>query len=145
MLHSLQDNLFGNYNDIDFTSSLALQDCSWFGVDFFFCIYVRASDFVDIYDVPHFIKTLKYDVRIVMSVPKITAQGKTKKLRAYKVNIFIALHTKFSCTKFTFSISLKSHSFFWIFYTYGIPFYPYRLTHLEMHQLLGTEQPRWRR
>ena len=77
MLHSLQDNLFGNYNDIDFTSSLALQDCSWFGVDFFFCIYVRASGFVYI-----------YDVRIVMSVPKITAQGKTKKLRAYKVNIF---------------------------------------------------------
>jgi len=45
------------------------------------------SGFVDIYDVPLFIKTLKYDVRIVMSVPKITAQGKTKKLRAYKVNI----------------------------------------------------------
>ncbi|GJM95925.1 hypothetical protein PR202_ga12720 [Eleusine coracana subsp. coracana] len=41
--------------------------------------------FVDVYDVPHFIKTLKYDVRIVMSVPKITAQGKTKKLRAYKI------------------------------------------------------------
>ncbi|GJN40661.1 hypothetical protein PR202_gb29917 [Eleusine coracana subsp. coracana] len=43
------------------------------------------SNFVDIYDVPHFIKTLKYDVRIVTSVPKITAQGKTKKLRTYKI------------------------------------------------------------
>nr|TKV90467.1 hypothetical protein SEVIR_9G031100v2 [Setaria viridis] len=44
------------------------------------------SGFVDIYDVPHFINSLKYDVRIVMSVPKITAQGKTKKLRAYKID-----------------------------------------------------------
>ncbi|XP_047092142.1 O-fucosyltransferase 1-like [Lolium rigidum] len=43
------------------------------------------SGFVGIYDVPHFIKTLKYDVRIVMSLPKITAQGKTKKLRAHKM------------------------------------------------------------
>ncbi|KAL6861535.1 hypothetical protein ACP4OV_017235 [Aristida adscensionis] len=43
------------------------------------------SGFVDIYDTAHFIKTLKDDVRIVMSVPKITAQGKTKKLRAYKI------------------------------------------------------------
>ncbi|XP_020151739.1 O-fucosyltransferase 1 isoform X2 [Aegilops tauschii subsp. strangulata] len=43
------------------------------------------SGFVDMYDVPHFIKTLKYDVRIVMSVPKITAHGKSKKLRAYKI------------------------------------------------------------
>ncbi|AQK88771.1 root hair specific 17 isoform X1 [Zea mays] len=43
------------------------------------------SGFVDIYDVPHFINTLKYDVRIVMSIPKITAQGKTKKLKAYKI------------------------------------------------------------
>ncbi|CAM0953077.1 unnamed protein product [Alopecurus aequalis] len=42
------------------------------------------SGFADIYDVPHFIKTLKNDVRIVMSIPKITAQGKTRKLRAYK-------------------------------------------------------------
>ncbi|CAN6327211.1 unnamed protein product [Urochloa humidicola] len=43
------------------------------------------SGFIDIYDVPHFIKTLKHDVRIVMSVPKPTARGKTKKLRAYKI------------------------------------------------------------
>ncbi|CAN6336755.1 unnamed protein product [Urochloa humidicola] len=43
------------------------------------------SGLIDIYDVPHFIKTLKYDVRIVMSVPKTTARGKTKKLRAYKI------------------------------------------------------------
>jgi uncharacterized protein YpmS len=49
------------------------------------------SGFVGIYDVPHFIKTLKYDVRIVMSLPKITAEGKTKKLRAHKVNIYLEL------------------------------------------------------
>jgi hypothetical protein len=48
------------------------------------------SGFIDLYDVPHFIKALKYDVRIVMSVPKITAQVKAKKLRAYKVNVFRA-------------------------------------------------------
>jgi uncharacterized protein YpmS len=46
------------------------------------------SGFVDIYDVPHFIKTLKYDVRLVMSIPEITANGKTKKLKAHQVNRF---------------------------------------------------------
>ncbi|PUZ44770.1 hypothetical protein GQ55_8G147400 [Panicum hallii var. hallii] len=43
------------------------------------------SGFVGIYDVPHFIKTLKYDVRIVMSIPEITANGKTKKLKAHQI------------------------------------------------------------
>ncbi|XP_039776871.1 O-fucosyltransferase 1-like isoform X2 [Panicum virgatum] len=43
------------------------------------------SGFVGIYDVPHFIKRLKYDVRIVMSIPEITANGKTKKLKAHQI------------------------------------------------------------
>ncbi|KAL6875750.1 hypothetical protein ACP4OV_013263 [Aristida adscensionis] len=38
-----------------------------------------------IYDVPHFIKTLKYDVRIVMSIPEITRNGKTKKMKAHQI------------------------------------------------------------
>uniref|UniRef100_A0A0D9XS21 O-fucosyltransferase family protein n=1 Tax=Leersia perrieri TaxID=77586 RepID=A0A0D9XS21_9ORYZ len=43
------------------------------------------SGFIGIYDVPHFIKTLKYDVRIVMSIPEITTNGKTKKLKAHQI------------------------------------------------------------
>jgi hypothetical protein len=57
------------------------------------CLLISAfmyapSGFVGIYDVPHFLKTLKYDVRIVMSIPEITANGKTKKLKAHQVNKF---------------------------------------------------------
>ncbi|XP_062182536.1 O-fucosyltransferase 1-like [Phragmites australis] len=43
------------------------------------------SGFLGIYDVPHFIKTLKYDVRIVMGIPEITTNGKTKKLKAHQI------------------------------------------------------------
>ncbi|KAK8457199.1 hypothetical protein SEVIR_3G141150v4 [Setaria viridis] len=106
MLHSLQDNLFGNYNEIPFStftlSSLLLllctflfnlftlndpQDCSRLVFTYSsFPFMYGTSGFVDLYDVPHFIKTLKHDVRIVMSVPKITAQGKAKKLKAYKID-----------------------------------------------------------
>ncbi|CAL4957439.1 unnamed protein product [Urochloa decumbens] len=43
------------------------------------------SGLVDIYDVPHFMKTLQYDVRIVMSIPKITAKGNTTNLRVHKI------------------------------------------------------------
>jgi len=42
------------------------------------------SGFVGIFDVSHFIKTLKYDVRLVMSIPEITPNGKTKKLKAHQ-------------------------------------------------------------
>lgn len=49
-------------------------------------LFIHAtSGFIGIYDVPHFIKTLKYDVRIAMSVPDIITNGKTKKLKAYQV------------------------------------------------------------
>jgi uncharacterized protein YpmS len=57
---------------------------------YLFCVYLCTSGFVGIYDVPHFIKTLKYDVRIVMSIPEITTNGKTKKLKAHQVNTFEA-------------------------------------------------------
>jgi hypothetical protein len=56
-----------------------------------FCIYIYApSGLVDIYDVPHFIKTLQYDVGIVMSIPKITAKGNTTNLGVHQVSIFKA-------------------------------------------------------
>uniref|UniRef100_A0A0E0BJ27 O-fucosyltransferase family protein n=1 Tax=Oryza glumipatula TaxID=40148 RepID=A0A0E0BJ27_9ORYZ len=43
------------------------------------------SGFLGIYDVLHFIKTLKYDVRIAMVIPEITTNGKTKKLKAHQI------------------------------------------------------------
>jgi len=51
------------------------------------------SGFVGIYDVPHFIKRLKYDVRIVMSIPEITANGKTKKLKAHQEHTILMGHS----------------------------------------------------
>lgn len=44
-----------------------------------------SSGFPGIYDVPHFLKTLKHDVHIVTSLPGIMSKGKTKKLKAHKV------------------------------------------------------------
>ncbi|CAN4107586.1 unnamed protein product [Withania somnifera] len=38
-----------------------------------------------IYDVEHFIKTLKYDVRIVESIPEIRKNGKVKKIKAKQI------------------------------------------------------------
>ncbi|XVE84735.1 hypothetical protein DITRI_Ditri17bG0036800 [Diplodiscus trichospermus] len=43
------------------------------------------SGFQGIYDVEHFIQTLKYDVRIVESMPEIRKNGKTKKIKAYQI------------------------------------------------------------
>lgn len=45
------------------------------------------SGFQGIYDVEHFIKTLKYDVRIVESIPEIRKNGKVKKIKAKQVYI----------------------------------------------------------
>jgi hypothetical protein len=58
------------------------------GIYLFSAFIYAPSGFVGIYDVPHFIKTLKYDVRIVMSIPEITTNGKTKKLKGHQVNKF---------------------------------------------------------
>lgn len=44
------------------------------------------SGFQGIYDVEHFIRTLRYDVRIVESMPEIRKNGKIKKLKAYQMN-----------------------------------------------------------
>ncbi|XVF29103.1 hypothetical protein REPUB_Repub15cG0091100 [Reevesia pubescens] len=43
------------------------------------------SGFLGIYDVEHFIQTLKYDVRIVESIPEIRKNGKTKKIKAHQL------------------------------------------------------------
>lgn len=45
------------------------------------------SGFQGIYDVEHFIQTLRYDVRIVESLPEIRKNGKIKKIKAYQVDI----------------------------------------------------------
>ncbi|KAL9252482.1 O-fucosyltransferase 1-like protein [Drosera capensis] len=43
------------------------------------------SGFQGIYDVEHFIKTLRYDVRIVESIPEIHKNGKTGKLKGHQL------------------------------------------------------------
>ncbi|KDP39351.1 hypothetical protein JCGZ_01108 [Jatropha curcas] len=43
------------------------------------------SGFHGIYDVEHFIQSLRYDVRIVESIPEIRKNGKTKKLKAFQL------------------------------------------------------------
>uniref|UniRef100_M4EUK5 O-fucosyltransferase family protein n=1 Tax=Brassica campestris TaxID=3711 RepID=M4EUK5_BRACM len=42
------------------------------------------SGFQGIYDVEHFIKTLKYDVKIVGKIPDVLKNGKTKKIKAFQ-------------------------------------------------------------
>lgn len=44
------------------------------------------SGFQGIYDAEHFIKALRYDVRIVESIPEVQKNGKTKKIKGYQVN-----------------------------------------------------------
>ncbi|XAR60955.1 hypothetical protein NMG60_11034510 [Bertholletia excelsa] len=43
------------------------------------------SGFQGIYDVEHFIKSLKYDVHIVEKLPEIHKNGKTKRMKAYQL------------------------------------------------------------
>jgi hypothetical protein len=43
------------------------------------------SGFQGIYDVEHFIETLKYDVKIVGKIPDVHKNGKTKKIKAFQV------------------------------------------------------------
>ncbi|KAJ4813366.1 O-fucosyltransferase family protein [Rhynchospora pubera] len=43
------------------------------------------SGFPGIYDVEHFIKTLRYDIHIVKSIPEVSSEGKTKKLKAHQI------------------------------------------------------------
>lgn len=49
-------------------------------------MYTCHSGFQGIYDVEHFIKTLRYDVRIVEKIPDVRKNGKTKKIKAYQVS-----------------------------------------------------------
>ncbi|XP_042514414.1 O-fucosyltransferase 1-like isoform X2 [Macadamia integrifolia] len=43
------------------------------------------SGFHGIYDVEHFIRALRFDVRVVESLPEIHKNGKTKKMKAYQL------------------------------------------------------------
>ncbi|EPS58829.1 hypothetical protein M569_15981, partial [Genlisea aurea] len=43
------------------------------------------SDFRGIYDVEHFIESLKYDVRVVESLPEVRKDGKSRKLKAFQI------------------------------------------------------------
>jgi hypothetical protein len=43
------------------------------------------SGFQGIYDVEHFIETLKYDVKIVGKIPDVHKNGKTKKIKAFQI------------------------------------------------------------
>ncbi|XP_072963284.1 O-fucosyltransferase 1-like [Typha angustifolia] len=43
------------------------------------------SGFPGIYDVQHFIKTLRFDIRIVKSLPEISSNGKSKKMKSYQI------------------------------------------------------------
>lgn len=43
------------------------------------------SGFHGIYDVEHFINTLRYDVKIVERIPEIQKKGKTKKIKAFQL------------------------------------------------------------
>lgn len=49
-------------------------------------IYFLCSGFHGVYDVEHFIKSLRYDVRIVESIPEVRKNGKTKKMKAFQVS-----------------------------------------------------------
>lgn len=45
-----------------------------------------SSGFHGIYDVEHFIKSLKYDVHIVDSLPDVPSRGKNRKMKAFQVS-----------------------------------------------------------
>lgn len=47
--------------------------------------FLIRSGFQGIYDVEHFIETLKYDVKIVGKIPDVHKNGKTKKIKAFQV------------------------------------------------------------
>ncbi|WOL01371.1 hypothetical protein Cni_G10087 [Canna indica] len=43
------------------------------------------SGFAGIYDVEHFVRSLRYDIHIVPSLPDISSNGKTRKMRSYQI------------------------------------------------------------
>jgi hypothetical protein len=50
----------------------------------FFYLF-SCSGFHGIYDVEHFIRTLRFDVKIVESIPENEKNGKKKKIKAFQV------------------------------------------------------------
>jgi len=51
----------------------------------FLSFLITCSGFHGIYDVEHFIKTLRYDVKIVESIPENQKNAKKKKIKAFQV------------------------------------------------------------
>ncbi|CAA2960628.1 Uncharacterized protein At1g04910 [Olea europaea subsp. europaea] len=66
------------------------------------------SGFRGIYDVEHFIKSLRYDVKIVERIPEIRKNGKIKKIKAFQIrpprDAPISWYTTFASEK------MKEHS-----------------------------------
>lgn len=81
------------YGPCEFLSSFSDKKLTEMCKSAMFCIENRCnhnrislcSGFRGIYDVEHFIKSLRYDVRIVESIPEIRVNGKTKKIKAFQV------------------------------------------------------------
>lgn len=61
------------------------------------------SGFQGLYDVDIFIRALRYDVRIVESIPEIRKNGKTKKIKAFQV----CFHIQYSYSNAFYPFSLK--------------------------------------
>lgn len=55
-------------------------------------IFTLCSGFQDIYDVEHFIRTLRSDVQIVKSIQEIHKKGKPKKIKAFQVEHYRFLY-----------------------------------------------------
>jgi len=54
-------------------------------LNMFLSFLITCSGFHGIYDVEHFIKTLRYDVKIVESIPENQKNAKKKKIKAFQV------------------------------------------------------------
>jgi len=50
-------------------------------------IFTMYSGFHGLYDVEHFIQSLRFDVQIVERIPEIHKNGKTKRIKAFQVNV----------------------------------------------------------
>lgn len=59
---------------------------------------IAYSGFQGIYDVEHFIKSLRFDVHIVEKLPEVHKNGNTKKMKAYQVRycglIFVVIQSQ---------------------------------------------------
>ncbi|KAK7840133.1 o-fucosyltransferase 1 [Quercus suber] len=75
---------------------------------------ILRNGFYGIYDVEHFISTLRFDVRIVERIPEIRKNGKTKKIKAFQLSQsivdklrsqghFMSIHLRFEMDMLAFA------------------------------------------